>query len=508
VTSAETTPAGPAPASLAELDATPTLARQTLIYAVAAVIGPAIGIITLPILARVFSQREYGLLELATTLSSVTLTLTDLGLIAAAARSYFDFTDEEQEARRRVLSTALRVSTVITVLATVALIVFRGEVSDWLFGTTEGRLVALVAATLVPLNTFRYLTEAMRLRFQALHYLVTTAISVALGAGLVIFFVAGVGYGVESIFVASLIANGLACLYGLYIVRDTVFGGFSRRELGTMLRYGLPLVPTTVLLWALALIDRILLSRLADLDAVGQYAIALRLGSILLLAVNAFQLALSPFFFSLYARDAELEKAARARTLVYMTFIYGSAALLISLFAREVLEVVAPAFDHSYKAVAPLTFGTVCYGLSSLLLLGISLARRTGLVLGFTAVAAVVNVGLNVALIPPFGMVGAAFATGTGYGVLALASYWVGQRVYPTPYDGRAVLVILGAAFAGAAVGAVPIKPAALALAVKAGVVAAFVAVVWVTRAMTAAEFRELGRFLRGMIPWRRVAPA
>ena len=502
------TEAPESPKTLAELDATPTLARQTLVYALAAAIAPAIGVITLPILARVFSQREYGLLELATTLSSVTLTVTDLGLIAAASRSYFDYTDQEQAARRRVLSTALRITTLITAVATLLLVVFREPVSAWLFGTPEGQLVALVAATLIPLNTFRYLTEAMRLRFQAVHFLIMTAIAVTLGAVLVIVVVGVLHHGVESIFVVGLVSNGAACLYGLYIVRDTIFGGFSRPELGTMLRYGLPLVPAAVLLWALALIDRVLLSRLADLDAVGQYAIALRLGGLLLLAVNAFQLALTPFFFSLFSQDPELEKEARGRTLTYMTFIYGSAAVLISLFAREVLHIVAPAFGDSYKAVMPLTFGTVFYGLSSLLLLGISLARKTSLVLAFTAVAAAVNVILNVALIPPYGMVGAAVATGTGYAVLALASYWVGRRVYPTPYDLRSVLVILAAAMATAFVGVLPIGPSLASLTIKLGAAAAFVVAVRVTGSLTTAEFRELGRFMRGMIPWRRLAPA
>lgn len=435
----------------------------------------------------------------------MTLTVTDLGLIAAASRSFFDYTDQQLAERRRVLSTALRISTLITVLATVVLIVFRDQVSTWLFGTTEGQLVALVAATLIPLNTFRYLTEAMRLRFQAVHFLITTAIAVTLGAVLVIVVVGVYKYGVESIFVVSLISNGVACLYGLYIVRDTILGGFSRPELGTMLRYGLPLVPTTVLLWALALIDRVLLSRLADLDAVGQYAIALRLGGLLLLGVNAFQLALTPFFFSLFSKDAGLEKEARGRTLTYMTFIYGSAAVLISLFAREVLHIVAPAFGDSYKAVMPLTFGTVFYGLSSLLLLGISLARKTSLVLAFTAVAAAVNVILNVALIPPFGLVGAAVATGTGYAVLAFASYWVGQRVYPTPYDPRSVLVILVAAIAAAFVGVLPIGPSLASVGIKILALAAFVGLVRVSGALTTSEFRELRRFFRGMIPWRRL---
>jgi hypothetical protein len=39
---------------------------------VSAVIGPAIAILTLPVFARVFTQAEYGVLELGTTLTSRT----------------------------------------------------------------------------------------------------------------------------------------------------------------------------------------------------------------------------------------------------------------------------------------------------------------------------------------------------------------------------------------------------------------------------------------------------
>jgi O-antigen/teichoic acid export membrane protein len=504
----ETTPAAAEPSPLARLDATPTLARQTLVYAVSGAIAPVIGIITLPILARVFTQSEYGLLELGMVLTTAALTVADLSLIAAAQRSFFDYPEEELEARRRVLSTALLVSTALTLLVALALVVFREPVSDFLFGTAEGRLVALVGATLVPLNTFRFATEAMRVRFQARHYLVTTAISTLLGTVLVVVFVAGLHYGVESIFVGSLIANGAAALYGLIVVRDTLFGGFSRRDLGIMLRYGVPLVPTTLLLWALALVDRVILARLADLDAVGQYAMALRLAGLLLLAVNAFHLALGPFLFSLYSNDPEVEKAARARTLVYLSFTLGLAALVLTLFAREVLAVVAPAFPDAYTAVGPLVFGTVGYAISSLLLTGISLARRTVFIPFFSALAAAINIGLNVALVPPFGFVGAAFGTGAGYLALALFSYWVGQRVYRTPYEPARALVILAAAAALAVCGVLRLEPVALTLALKAAAVGAFVGVVWASRAMTRAEFVELGRFLRGMVPLRRPANA
>ena len=56
-----------------------------------------------------------------------------------------------------------------------------------------------------------------------------------------------------------------------------------------------------------------------------------------------------------------------------------------------------------------------------------------------TGVAAVVNVGLNLALIPPYGMIGAAIATVAAYSTMAVGMAWWSQRLYPVPYQWRRV---------------------------------------------------------------------
>ncbi len=101
-------PAEPEPSLLAGLNATRRLARQTLTYAVSGVIGPAIAVLTLPVFARVFTQAEYGVLELGTTLTTLALTVTDLGLLAAAQRSFFDYGRDAQDERHRCPHNRLR----------------------------------------------------------------------------------------------------------------------------------------------------------------------------------------------------------------------------------------------------------------------------------------------------------------------------------------------------------------------------------------------------------------
>ena len=104
------------------------LARQTLAYGLSGLIVPLVGMITLPIFARVFTQDEYGLIELGTTMMTVAVAITDIGLAAAALRSYYDYTDEQESDRRSVMLTGFLTTTVIAFAVAIPMIVLREDV--------------------------------------------------------------------------------------------------------------------------------------------------------------------------------------------------------------------------------------------------------------------------------------------------------------------------------------------------------------------------------------------
>jgi O-antigen/teichoic acid export membrane protein len=478
------------------------LAQQTLAYGLSGLIVPIVGLITLPIFARVFTRGQYGLVEIGTAMSAVALTLTDAGLTAAALRSFYDYRAHEEKQRRSVLLTAFSSTIVLSIVVAAVLIAFRDQVAEWVFNRSgEGELVVIIAVSIPALNAVRFVSEIMRVRLQAHRYLVTAVLTAVVTTALGVFGVLALGWRVEGVFVAALVGNTVGALYGFAVVRGGLAGEFSRPELRRMLAYGLPLVPSAIAAWALSLVDRIILARLGSLSQVGEYAIANRLASLLMIGVTAFLLALTPFLFATYSEDAEQEKAARGRILTYLTFILSLGGLTLTLFARELLELVAPRFDDAYLAVGPLALGTTAYGIAVVLTTGISLARRTMYLAVLGVAAAVVNIGLNFALIPPFGIVGSALATTAGFGVLALSYYWVSQRIYPTPYEPAKVLITLAIGTLIGILGVVPLGPTPVALAVKLVALGAFVLAVRLAGVMTSAEFAELKRFLIGMVP-------
>jgi O-antigen/teichoic acid export membrane protein len=483
---------------------TAPLAKQTLAYGLSGLIAPLVGLITLPVFARALTQGQYGLLELGTTTSTVVLALTDAGLTAAMLRSFYDYRTDDEPERRSVMRTSLVGTTTLALALGGLMIVFRGQIASRILQRPdEETLVILIAVSVVALNTWRFVSEVMRVRLLAFNYLATTLLAASITTALAVVGVLALGWRVDGIFLATAIGNGIAAAYGVTVVRKSLAGRFSRSHLRRMLTFGLPLVPATLASWALALVDRIILARLGSLAQVGEYAIANRLASLLTIGMTAFLFALTPFLFAIYSEDPAQEKAARGRTLTYLTFVLALAGLVLTLFSQEILSVIAPRFQGAYKAVGPLMLGMLAYGLVALLATGIALARSTGRGALLTVLAAGINIGLNFALIPPFGIVGAAVATAIGYAILAISYYLLSQHLYPTPYEPGKALLTIAAACAFGVLGAVPLGPEAVAVVVKLVAIAGFVAVIWVTGTMRQAEFTELRRFLSGMIPGR-----
>jgi O-antigen/teichoic acid export membrane protein len=504
VSDAETTTVGPPPtpdpAPGPRFAGFPALAKQSLVYGLSGVALQVVGIITLPVFSRAFDPAEYGLLELGLVASALALAVADAGFASAAQRSYFDYTDADAARRKVVLLTAFVTTSGLAVGLALGAVLLREQIADALFQSRgRGELVATIALT-VPLVTMaNFLREAMRLRFRAWHYVVSSVLAAFVAAAAGVVAVVAFDSGVTGVFVGVALGNTVAIVYGALTVRTDLAGRLSRFELNRMLRFGLPLVPAAIAMWGLFLLDRIMLGQLSDLAEVGQYAVASRVSSVLVLGVTGFMLALGPFLFSIYADDPEYEKEMRSRTLTYFTVGMCAAGLALTLFAREIIAVVAPDYDRAYKAVGLAVLAVVGFGIASVAMAGISLARRTLYFPLLAGTAAVTNVALNFVLIPPFGMVGAALAAAAALGLLATLQYRVSQRVYPTPFAPRKPLTAVALAAGLGLVGLWTLEPLALALAVKLGAALAFLLLLRPLRVLSAVELGQIRDLARGV---------
>lgn len=189
------------------------------------------------------------------------------------------------------------------------------------------------------------------------------------------------------------------------------------------LAYAVPLLPAALSLWILDRADRFFIGRYLGPREVGIYSASYALGSLVLQAQAPFQLTLFPKVAQLWDTDRNsarkyIELSNKAFLTLAIPFITASFVIAPQVLTR--LGNAEIAADSALLTVLVAT-GVTLYGVTVMQSQVLHGARRTG-VQGLTsAFAAVLNVALNLLLLPRIGTLGAAIATAASYGLTCVA---------------------------------------------------------------------------------------
>jgi O-antigen/teichoic acid export membrane protein len=229
----------------------------------------------------------------------------------------------------------------------------------------------------------------------------------------------------------------------------------------------------------------------------------------MMLVVSMYDYAWRPFYFSTAKESNAKEIFARVLTYLVLsmsviflalTFFIGDIAK-ISIFGRHI---IGPGYWGGLNIVPVVLLGYVFLGISTNLSAGIYIEKKTKYAPLVTGVGAVVNVVANLLLIPPFGMLGAAWATFLAYFIMALAMYVVVQRIYPVRYE---IVRLWKIAFALAAVVMlfyfVPVEilisSAVIAVVWKIALIVLFLILMFAMKFFKAGELSVLKRIWKGV---------
>ena len=169
-----------------------------------------------------------------------------------------------------------------------------------------------------------------------------------------------------------------------------------------MMRFGLPTMPAELTLYSLNFIDRILIVRLAGLAEAGLYALAIKFAQGINVLARGFQLAFPPLAYSI----ADDDEARRAYSLIVTWFaaVCAFAVAGLWLLARWIVDLLAaPEYFEAYEAIGLLATGVALYALYLVLVVILGRTGRTEFNLPATIAGTVVNIVLNLILIPSHG---------------------------------------------------------------------------------------------------------
>jgi O-antigen/teichoic acid export membrane protein len=474
------------------------LFAQALIYGGGDALAKSGMLLALPVYARVLSPQEFGILTLLLTASTLLVLLLSLGFDTALVRYFFEARSLDEQ--RVLVSTCVIFYVVLSTIMILPILAAGDRLTERMLGEWRGSEFFRLLLAVIPLTLLGNLcTQILRNQFRARLYAVLNVGGSTLTIGLGIVAVAYFQWGVAGILSAMLISGLVMLPIKLWAISALLRPRFSWVVLSELLQFGLPLTAAGMAYWLLSMSDRILLGALASLEDVGRYGVAATLVGALLLANSAFAQAWWPHAVKAYENSREAAAAHYGRVLTYLLAGFGLSAVAMTAFGPELLRLLAgPSFAPAAAAIAPLCLGIVAYATTQVTHLGISLTKHMRYIALLSWAAALINVILNMIAIPRWGLVGAAAVNAVSYSVLTLGYLVASQRLWPTAYESRRAVIILGATAMFTLFAAqLPDRPLALALPVKLAYLLTYVVSLFAFRALDAREIEAVRSVLR-----------
>ena len=420
------------------------LGRHSAVYGLGGIVSRVLAVFLLPLYTRYLDTADLGAVGLVVALSAVLVTVLRLGISSAFFRFYFDSKDPAQ--RRLVVRTSFWFTIASATAGLAAGVLLAEPIAD-LLGLDDANLVRAGFVGVWAQMNYEQLTSLFRAEERSTAFVLASLANIAVTIGATILLVVVWEQGALGVIVGNFTGTLVVYLALLTVHREQLGLQFSRPLFREMNRFGVPLVPAALALIAVNFSDRFFLVHLADLEEVGLYEIGVRIASAMVLLLTAFRMAWPAFAYSI--EDDEEAKRTYAFVLTYLVVVASWLALALGLLAPWLVRLLTqPEFYEGERVVAPLAFGGMAYAAYIVMAIGVGRAKRTQFNWVITGVAALVNVALNLILIPPYGMIGAAAATVAAYAVMFVAMTWYAQRVFPTPYQWRRVLTAVAAALA------------------------------------------------------------
>ncbi|MBI3786562.1 MAG: lipopolysaccharide biosynthesis protein [Deltaproteobacteria bacterium] len=440
------------------------LATSTGVYAAAAVAQQAVGFLLIPFYTRLIPPNEYGVLEIFNAFSGIGFACLTMGLSSAINKVYHrDCGDSD---KRTVLVTAVLLDLPVLLGAALLLLACARPLSVQLTGSDASQsLVTLAVASGFLYSIATLLLAGLRAQERATAFALLSLVQFLSALALNLFFVVKLGWGVRGVFWGNLLSNALLAVLAAVASQRTALLHFSRPLVRPLLSFGLYLIPVMLAGWVMDMSDRYFLRLYGSLDEVAVYGVGYKFGMILQVAIVwPFQLAWPAFSFGISKRPGHQQ--TYARTLTYLMAVQVLAVLGLALLAPVVLpRLLGKAYHDAYRIIPFVALAYACNGIQYCVAPGIHLANRTKQLSVLAMIAAALNIALNLLLIPPFGMFGAAWSTLLAFLFLALTTAFVAQSGYPVPYEYGRLAKLLGAAVL-TYIAAQSLNPDSLALAI------------------------------------------
>lgn len=406
--------------------------RNTSIYLFANILNAAIPLLLLPVLTRLLSPEDYGLVAMFGVVLSFFIAICGFGTHGAVTVRYFQLSTDDM---REYVFSCFMVVFISSLLLGLSIYLL-GDLlqritllpQSWLW------IALLIALLQFVITVFLALLQAQKKAVTYGVFQVSLSLLNAILSLIIIYYVAQIW---ESRVLGQVLATTLIALVCIHwIVKNKWISVIlSVKWLKDCLSFGLPLMPHILANVVVSLADRTIVANLLGEKDVGIYSVGLQLGLAMSFLSSAFIKAYSPVIYGLLASQTELSKL-KVVGMTYLCAIGFPLAiipiyLLISFFYPWL---VGPEYRESFELVIWFLIGHaftgIYYSISNLYLF----AGKTGRLSAISVCVGITTVFLSYLGIAEYGLIGGAFTFCISQLLLLVLVFSFSIRVLPLPW--------------------------------------------------------------------------
>jgi len=399
-----------------------TAAKGSVIVFFGMLFDRGFGYLTRLVLARGLTLPEYGLFFLATSILTIGITLAVNGFHGAVIRYVAYYLGKND--KKRLLGTirsAFELGICLSIIVFLVMFFFAEAIASFFSGPELVPLIRMFSFVILSIAFLR-IPIAVTMGLKTMKYdvfikRVFKAVSTLIIL-LVLFFT---GFGLMGAVYAYIIGYFSTAVLAYYFMRKklkSVIGDYSAREpmARKLLTFSLPLVFSGIIWSILGHLDIIMLGMFKTLSDVGLYNIALPHAQLLLVIPPVLFALNFPIASYLYSKNKMNEMAGIYRTMTrWNLYLNFPVFLVIFSFPNEMIGFFFGQ-EFTINGIAAgvqmiLAIGYFVYSFVALPRYIIIVLERTQLVFVNSIAVLVMNILLNLLLIPPYGLNGAAAAT-------------------------------------------------------------------------------------------------
>jgi O-antigen/teichoic acid export membrane protein len=345
------------------------LGKNIIIFGLGTSISKLMSILLVGLYTAYLTTEDFGYYDILFTIISMAVPLITLQITDALFRNLLDSRGEEETTRSITAAAAVTACGAGLAVAVMYIVNLASDIRmGWLLPGYAVTAVMLIFSQ----QTARGLK---RNTIYAASGLVYTGVMV----GCNIYFIIGLGFGVESLIYSAVIADICAvalieATVGVY--RRVRFSSLDMLLVKSMCRYSIPLLPNAMMWWLLMLINRAVINGVLGTDYNGIFAVSSKFPALLMTVFNIFTLAWQESAITEYDSKGRDEYYSNTFNL-YMRLLFASLLLLLPLTRYLTLLLIGEAFGEAWKYIPFLYVGSLFAAFSQFYGTGYLSAKKT-----------------------------------------------------------------------------------------------------------------------------------